>query len=270
MQRLARIVARPLVVKSGCGIVATAEARALEPRARELLAAMADFARPVAADVAATAFDLTIAANDLQRDLLLPALHRRLASGTAGVRLRVLPSDLPSVELLRSRGCDLIITPRPPDGSDVVQRRLFRDHYVCFYDAAIRSPPRNRAEYVASRHATVVYPDGGRLQFDQDLERAGIVRAFDVMAPSFAGVSAFLAGSDLIATVPRSLAAHVMRGFAAAPLPLEPAIGRKLAALPMYLVWHRRAHGDAAHRHVRNLLIEIGREAGRAMAGDGP
>lgn len=262
MQRLARLVGRALFVKSGRGIVATAQAKALEPRARDLLHAMAEFARPADVAVRDMTFELTIAANDLQRDLLLPKLFHRLSREASGARLRVVPSDVPSVDLLRSHACDLIITPLPPDGSDVLQRRLFRDQYVCYFDPHVRSAPRDPADYLAGRHATVVYPDGDRLQFDKDLERLGVARSIDVMAPSFAGVSAFLRGSDLLATLPSLLAAHVMRGFAVAPVPVEAAIRRRVAPLAMYLVWHRRTHDDPAARFVRNLLIEIGKEAG--------
>jgi DNA-binding transcriptional LysR family regulator len=81
--------------------------------------------------VSAASFDparlsrtITIAANDLQRDLLLPRLLNLLQAEAPGVSLRVLPSGIPTVEMLRSEECDLVITPRPPDGSDIVQKRL--------------------------------------------------------------------------------------------------------------------------------------------------
>lgn len=262
MQRLSRLVGRTLFVKSGRGIVATADAMALDARAREIVRALEDFTRPAVTDVADMRFDLTIAANDLQRDLLLPALFQRLRQAARSVRIRVVPSDVPSVDLLRSRACDLVITPLPPDGSDVLQRRLFRDQYVCYFDPGVRAAPRDMADWLAARHATVVYPDGGRLQFDKDLERSGVERSIDVMAPSFAGVSAFLRGSDLVATLPSLLSAHVMRDLAVAPVPIEPSMRRRVAPLAMYLVWHRRTHDDPGAKFVRNLLIEIGKQAG--------
>jgi hypothetical protein len=39
--------------------------------------------------------------------------------------------------------CQLIITPRPPEGSDILQKRLFEDRYGVFYDPA--SAPRRPA-----------------------------------------------------------------------------------------------------------------------------
>ena len=76
---------------------------------------------------------ITIAANDLQRDLLLPALLRRLRAQAPGLTLRVIASGAPGPAMLRDEGCQLIITPRPPEGADILQKRLFEDRYRVFF-----------------------------------------------------------------------------------------------------------------------------------------
>lgn len=262
LQRLARISGQPLFVKSGRGIVATSAAVRLGPRARELLQAMKDFSVRTTFELANTRFDLTIAANDLQRDVLLPPLYQRLSQSALDVRIRVIPSDVPSTEFLRRDRCDLLITPLPPEASDIVQRRLFDDEYVCFYDAAARKPPRSEAEFLAARHATVMYADGERLQFDKDLERVGLARHITIAAQSFAGVSAFIRGSDLLTTMPSQLRYSVMRGFAHCRLPISAAQRKALRPLVMYLAWHRRRHDDPALAWVRGLLLEIAKKSG--------
>ncbi len=262
LQRLARISGQPLFVKSGRGIVATSAAVRLGPRARELLQAMREFSSRTTFDLAKTHFDLTIAANDLQRDVLLPSLYQRIAQKALDVRMRVIPSEVPSTDLLRRDRCDLLMTPLPPDASDIVQRRLFEDEYVCFYDAAVRKPPRTEADFFAARHATVIYPDGDRLQFDKDFERTGAARRFAVAAPSFAGVSAFIRGSDLLATMPSRLRHSVMRGFAHCRLPVNPSRKKALRPLVMYLAWHRSRHDDPALAWVRAQVLEIAKKSG--------
>lgn len=262
LQRLARISGQPLFVKSGRGIVATSAAVRLEPRARQLLQAMREFTTRTTFELAKTRFDLTIAANDLQRDVLLPTLYQRMSQKALDVRIRVIPAEVPSTDLLRRDRCDLLLTPLPPEASDIVQRRLFEDEYVCFYDAAVRRAPRTEAEFFAARHATVIYPDGDRLQFDKDFERAGHARRFSVAAPSFVGVSAFIRGSDLLATMPSRLSHSVMRGFAHCRLPINAAQRKTLRPLVMYLAWHRRRHDDPALTWVRNQLLEIAKKIG--------
>ena len=69
--------------------------------------------------------------------------------------------------MLRSDDCQLVISPRPPEGSDILQKRLFEDHYRVFYDASVRDAPRNETEYLAADHATVVYEPRRSLDLDQ-------------------------------------------------------------------------------------------------------
>ena len=147
----------------------------------------------------------TIAANDFQRDLLLPALMARLRNAAPGLALRVIPSDVPSLDMLRNEHCQLVISPRPPDGADILQKRLFEEHYRVFYDPAVRAAPRTRAEYLAAAHVTVVYEPRRLLDLDQWLASKGIQRRFAVMVPGFAGLPQFIRGTDLLATAPGRL-----------------------------------------------------------------
>ncbi len=260
LQKLRAIVRDPLFVKSGRGIVATAHAQALASRARDLLANMRDFSRGARFDPATAEIDLVVAANDLQRDLLLPGFALALEQEVKRLTLRVIPSDAPTADILREGLCDLLVTPFPPDGADILQRNLFRDEYVCFYDPARRAAPRSRADYLAARHVTVVYPDRTKLVFDTAMEKAGMSRDFAVAVASFSGVAAFLRGTDRLATLPRLLGPGLMRDFATAPVPGRP----KGAELAMSLVWRRRDALDPAMTFVRNLMVRHAAAAVRA------
>lgn len=258
LHKLRAIVRDPLFVKSGRGIVATAHAEGLAEEARVILATLKDFSRGARFDPARAELALTVAANDLQRDLLLPGFVQALEREIAGVRLRIIPSDAPTPDILREGGCDLLITPFPPEGADILQRNLFRDEYACFYDPAVRAAPTSQADYLSARHVSVVYPDRTQLVFDAQMEALGLRRDFAVSVASFSGVAAFLRGTNRLATLPRLLGAGLMRDFAAAPVPGRP----RVDSLSMSLVWHRRHSGDPAMTFVRDLLI---RHAGAAV-----
>lgn len=248
LDKLRAITGDALFVKSGRGIVATARAEALAGEARELLRQMERFARSGDFDPGRWQTCFTIAANDFQRDLLLPPLMAHLRAQAPGVALRVIPSDVPTLEMLRHEHCQLVISPRPPEGSDILQKRLFEDRYRVFYDPAVRAAPKSLADYQAARHITVVYEPRRALDLDQWLTARGVQRRFAVMVPGFAGLPAFLHGSDLLATVPELLQSSMLRGLACAkpPLPCPP--------MPMYMVWHARHQQDAAHRWMRERL----------------
>jgi DNA-binding transcriptional LysR family regulator len=261
LDKLRSITGDPLFVKSGRGITPTAHAEALAEQARELLRRLQHFAHSADFDPARWQATITIAANDFQRDLLLPALAARLRLSAPGVALRIIPSTIPRLEMLRNDDCQLIISPRPPDGADIVQKRLFEDQYRVFYDPTVRSAPQNEAEYLAAEHATVVYEPRRSLDLDQHLATLGIQRRFTVMVPSFSALPAFIRGTPLLATVPGLLACQTYTGLASCPPPVS------CPTLPMYAIWHVRYQQDASHRWLRAQLDGVTQQC---LSGNGP
>ncbi len=128
--------------------------------------------------------------------------------------------------MLRDNRCDLLITPVPPAGIEIVQKRLLQDHYVCYYDPAMRAPPPPVRTIWQRGHITVVYTDNERLDFDRRLGAQGIARDIAISVPSFTGVPAFLRGSTLLASMPSLFGGHLMRDFASVRLPLPGGAGR--------------------------------------------
>jgi DNA-binding transcriptional LysR family regulator len=153
--------------------------------------------------------------------------------------------------MLRQEHCQLIISPRPPDGADMMQKRLFADRYRVFYDPAVRGAPTSKKDYLASEHVTVVYTPNRALDLDAHLLKQGIERRFRVQVPGFAGLPSFILGTPLLATVPGLLHQHLMRGLAytKAPVPCP--------EMPMYMIWHLRHQQDPAHRWLRNLIEDL-------------
>ena len=254
--KLRRIAGDPLFAKSGRGIIATAHAQSLAAKARELIDDMRAFSGGASFDPASARLSLTIAANDFQRDLLLPAFYRRISAKVGSLNLRVIPSQSPTPAMLREDRVDLLITPLPPSGTDIVQKRLLQDHYVCYYDPKVRSAPRSPADYLKARHVTVIYTGNERLDFDRRLEASRLHRDIAISVSSFSGVAAFLRGSDMLASMPSLLASEMMQGFATVPIPL-PARAVALSRLPMFMVWHQRYQKDPAHLWLRQELENV-------------
>jgi len=251
LDKLRSIVGDPLFVKSGRSVVATAQAGELARRARVLLDQLQDFRISGEFNPYELKTTLTIAANDLQRDLLLPALFIRLRKVAPKLRLRVIPSNIPDPEMLRNDRCQLVISPRPPDGEDMMQRRLFDDSYAVFFDEAARSAPENLDDYLGSEHVTVVYEPQRNLDVDDFLLRRGIQRRFAVSVSSFAGIKPFLSGSKLLATLPRRLGGSQLAGFSQIPTPFES------APMQMYAIWHKRNQHAPMMRWVLDNLYQI-------------
>lgn len=248
LDKLRAVVGSPLFVKSGRGIVATAQTELLAQRARSLLDELRAFSVATGFDPARLNQCFTIAANDLQRDLLLAPLLRRLRVQAPGVTLRVIASGAPAPALLRDENCQLIITPRPPVGADIVQKRLFVDRYRVFFDGTQRQPPRTAAAYLAAEHVTVLYEPRRTLDIDDWLAGQGVQRRVVATVPGMAGLGAMLRGGPWLATAPSLLAQGALRGLDSAPLPF------KATPMPMYMVWHRRHQADPVQRWLREAL----------------
>lgn len=248
LDKLRALVGDPLFVRSGRGIVATARAEELTARARRLLDDMRGFLTAGATPGTPYSGCVTIAANDLQRDLLLPAVLQRLRRQSPGVTLRVIPSGVPTAEMLRDGHCQLAISPRPPDAGDLIQKRLFEDRYAVFYDASVRSAPQGLDDYLAAEHVTVVYEPRRPLDLDRVLAERGVQRHFAVSVPGFAGVAAFVRGSPWLATAPSLLQHGLMHGLAMAESPVT------CPPLPMYLIWHARHQLDPMHQWLRHTI----------------
>jgi DNA-binding transcriptional LysR family regulator len=253
LDKLRGITGDVLFAKSGRGIVATARAEALAERARTLLEELERFARSESFNPAQWRGTVTIAANDFQRDALLPALMQRLRETAPGVCLRVIPSDVPTPEMLRQQHCQLIISPRPPEGADILQKRLFADRYRVFYDPAVRSAPTTAEDYLAAEHVTVVYAPQRPLDLDALLLSRGVVRRFAVQVPGFSGLPSFIVGTPWLATVPGLLQNHLMRDLASAKVPVP------CPDMPMYMIWHQRHQQDPAHQWLRQQLEAVAR-----------
>jgi DNA-binding transcriptional LysR family regulator len=183
--------------------------------------------------------------------LLLPALAQRLRVTAPQVQLRVIPSAVPRLDTLRADECQLVISPRPPDGTDILQKRLFETEYCVFYDATQRAAPQSKAEYLAADHATVAYEAHRGLDIDQQLLARGLVRRFSVKVPGFSALPAFVRGTALLVTAPLLLARTSLAGLASAPVPVP------CPTMPMFLIWHVRYQQDPAHRWLREQLEAV-------------
>ena len=255
IEKLRAIVGDPLFVKSGRGIVATARAEGLVEQARVLLDQLESFAKVTDFHPGALRRTFTIAANDLQRDLLLPSLLERLRAQSQGVCMRVVASDVPSLKMLREQRCDLVISPRPPEGGDILQQRLFDDTYHIFFDGGRRRAPDSIEDYLRAEHVTVLYEGQRGLEVDKALLAGGHDRKVVAFVPGFSGVASFIQGTDRLATLPSLLQRGQLRGLDSVPLPIC------IPPMPMYMIWHMRHRDDPVHRWLRATLLNVARSS---------
>lgn len=250
LDKLREITHDPLFVKSGRGISPTARATELGNQAKSFLSQLQAFSDTPHFSPKDIDLTITIAANDLQRDLLLPSLFIKLREQAPKVKLKIISSGIPSLEMLRDQGCHFAISPRPPNGSDIIHKRLFEDQYVVFYDAKKRSAPKNISEFLEAEHISVVYDPPRPIALDEFLLEKNLRRNFAITVPSFSAIPAFLKDSTMLATLPSMVKVNLFKDFASANVPV------KCPGMPMYLIWHQKYHKDPTQLWIRKLLIE--------------
>ncbi|SFL90080.1 LysR family transcriptional regulator [Marinobacter zhejiangensis] len=256
LDRLRQALGDPLFVKSGRGIAPTHYTLRIGPHVRQILDDLRTLSAgppfvPRDAD-----FTVTIAANDYQRDLLLPPLMQRLREQAPGIGLQVIPSGIPNADMLRKEVCDLIISPHPPAASDILQRRLLDDQMMIFYDPAHRTAPTSLADYLQAEHVAILFGTGEPTALEGSLSARGLARKTRVTVSNFSGLAGFLKGTQLLATAPSMMSKHLLSNFASAPLPFD------YKPFTLMMLWHQRNQSDPAHRWLRQQLIEVADQLG--------
>lgn len=250
LEKLRAITGSPLFVRAGRGIVATEHAQTLARPVRGLLDGMRNLAVDSEFDPASSQREFVIATNDYQRDLLLPPVIKTLCEVAPGIRVRIVPAGIPTVERLREGYCDLLVCSEPPKASDVTNVHLLTDQLVCYYDPAQTAPPAGMQQYLKARHIGLRFDDSERADFERRFRARGIHRTVALVVDSVTSIPNFLRDTDLLAMAPSMLENTIMQGLAwvLPPFPVP--------ALEIHLSWHRRYEQDEAHRWLRGLVLQ--------------
>lgn len=214
VNRLRQLFKDPLFLKHPKGVVPTERALALADPVAEILArarAVVGGAKPFDPKTSKRRFK--IGAPDAALAVVLPALltHIRKAAPNIDIAIRDLPRLIWDQVLasLDAREFDMALLPVASPPARFMARTLYKDDFVI---AARTGHPYLRtptlARYCKADHL-VVSPNGDPHGFvDDALARKRLVRRVVLTVPNFMLALAIVADSDILAAVPRSLAAR--------------------------------------------------------------
>ena len=103
--------------------------------------------------------EFTIAANDFPIQLIFPKLLRELSEEGIQLRIRFIPSGIPSVSVLRVSRYRMLITPTPPSDPELEKANLIQTKMKIFYDSTVRKPPKARKQFADSNYVEVRFSD---------------------------------------------------------------------------------------------------------------
>lgn len=267
LARLRVLFGDPLFVKVGTRMQPT-------PRAAELAAPIRRVVETVRSEVlqagrfdpATTARTFAVVTPDIGEAKFLPPILARFAAEapSAGLRTLSMPRRA-AAEALESGRAELAIGYFPDlHKAGFFQQKLFANGYVCIVRAGHPTIGAGLTieQYLAAMHA-VVRPEGREHLLEQVLAAQGIRRRVAVEIAHFMALLPIVAGSDLLATVPRDLA-EVLASHADLRV-LEAPIA--LPVIDVRQFWHRRVHNDAANVWLRGVVQAL--FGGRSAPGAG-
>ena len=255
LARLRHVTGDPLLVRAGRGLVPTPRAQALRDHVGGLVQDAQSVLRPAQAlDPAALARTFTLRVSDGFVENFGASLLARIEAQAPGVRLRFMQKPDKDSALLREGAVDLETGVVGQSASPELRTRaLFQDRYI----GVIRtSHPLNRSNvtltrYVAARHILVSRRGLESGPVDEALRPLGRERHIATITGGLSTALALARGLDLIATVPERHTAALregMRSFAL-PFPMPP--------FTVSMLWHPRMDGDAAHRWLRECVLQV-------------
>jgi DNA-binding transcriptional LysR family regulator len=280
LARLRALFRDPLLVDGTGGYFLSARAAELAPALRRTLSGIGGMLESPAFDPANATGRLRLVTPDLYAAVMAPPLLAILSREAPGLDVEFIAPDPTVVDRLESDDIHAILGVIDDAPVGVHRRKLFDDGYVTILRAD--HPATKRAltldRFLALDHIAINVTGSGPAPLDTLLAAMGRTRRVKVLVPNFLAAVEIAARSDLVMTLPESLArtAAGMHRFVLRTPPVDR--GR----FALSLLWHVRHQESPAHVWLRAALVEAAaqiearradghpRAEAAARAGSGP
>lgn len=261
--RLRETLDDELFVRAGRGLVPTPRALELKSRAeRSYEEALACLSPAVHQPLDQISRTFVVRCSDAAAAVFVGPLSAIAAREAPGVVLRFIAEGDEDDESLRDGRVDLDLGVNRLEAPELKVKRLFDDRFVA---VVRRGHPITKGRITAQRlaafsHVSVSRTGRAEGPLDVWLAQQGLRRPIVAIVSSFLAALIAIVDSQLIATMPKSLAMALLSHVKATVVPLPPA----LPTVPIGIVWHPRFDDDVAHRWLRASIAQV--SAARAGA----
>lgn len=258
LSRLRRLFNDPLLVREGALWKPTARALELHRTFTPILQQWQLATAPREAFHPATSKRvISIYATDYVQFTVMPKVASRVCRDAPNMQLRVFPARLQhGLSMLETNHVELIAGYYPEPAPNLRTRFLFDESTVCLVRAGHPSleRPWNIDAYLHYGHIDLAaHTRYFSERIDRALEGLGRSRRLAITLSSYLACPHVVASSDLIATLPSSVATALARNTRTVmrEVPLA------LPMLSVSLYWHERYQHDPAHAWLRQLIAEL-------------
>lgn len=256
--RLRALFSDALLVDGAGGYMLSARAEELRPHLRRILAGIGDMLEASAFNPATTTGRIRLLMPDLQAAVLAPHLLARLAREAPSLDLEVAAPGTDGFAALEHGGADAMVALIDNAPAGIQRRRLYDEELFTLmrtqHPALARKLTLER--FLALEHIVVSVTGSGPAPVDEALARMGQTRRVKLRVPNFFAAVEIAARSDLVMTLPSSLAraAATIGRFVALPPPLD------LGVFTMSLAWHARQQDASRHVWLRRAIVAAATE----------
>jgi DNA-binding transcriptional LysR family regulator len=259
LNRLRGLLSDPLLVRVGSRMEPTPRALALREPLAEALQRVQAVLVPNAFEPSRSTRRFSVMMQDHVAHLILPALVERVHATAPRVRLLSLSWHSPrSVRPERLQSIDLLISCAADGIPGFFRQGLFTDTEVTVVRSRHpnASRMRNLKTFLEGPHIAVVGRGLKEDPVDTWLRREGLAREIVLRVPSYLQALQAVSQSDLVAFVPKRLAASLAKPLSLALVqpPIDP------GKYEEGLFYPRRVRNDPSSIWLRSLVIEIGRQ----------
>ncbi len=253
--RLQHSLKDPLLVRSGRGMVLTPRGEALRAPVRDALAQVSFVFEPTVFDPSQAQDKFRVMAPDYLTQLIMPPVLAKV--------LNLAPNMQIELENLSARGINDMCEGRislgfgvaddGPQLDNVAAQALLKDRQVCLMRKghSLHQKGMTLTGYAEASHALLSITGKGGGRIDDVLKQHGLSRKIALRITHFLTISAVIAPTDLIITVPSVLADQVMTDDL---VMMELPKVLRLPAFTVSQIWHERFMQDPAHQWLRRLI----------------
>lgn len=257
LARLRRAYDDPLFVRTASGMVPTPAAESIVAGIRNALQLLDESLNArLAFDPQGARRRFRLCAGDQTAAMLVPRLLYQIARVAPAVELEILPLRRESVvHELASGQLDFAFDAVALSDPQVLSMKVLEEEMVCAVREGHRAAGQalSLEDYLELSHVHASSRRQGPGLIDLALKRLGKQRRVVLRLPYHLGLPHVVAGTDLAASLPRSLAvAHALQAL---PLPFA------MPPVEIYAFWHKSASYDGGSLWFRELLSGLGAPA---------
>lgn len=260
--RLRGLLADALLVDGPGGYMLSARAEELRPSLRQALGDIGALLEASPFDPATATGRLRLLMTDLHAATLGPAVLARLGAEAPALDLEIGAPGPAFMEALESDAIDAAVGVFDEAPAGIRRRKLYEEGYVTLMRAGHPAANQNLSldRYLALDHLAISVTGVGPAPVDEMLSAMNRMRRVKVRVPNFFSAVEIAARSDLIMTLPASLAraADRMGRFVTLPPPINP------GPFALSLLWHARHQDAPRHLWLRRLIVSAAMEASKA------